>query len=71
MNIVPTFDNETEKCIVCEIELPAGVGRFHYPDGDYCNTCGEKSKWHEKFSKMRASEILAYCGIEHDPLKGL
>ena len=59
--------NEIEKCVVCGKEIPDGVGRFNYPVGTHCNECGEKSKWHEKFSKMRASQIIKYMGI--DPAK--
>ena len=42
-----------ESCIICEKQLEDGIGRYHYPDGDYCHACGEKSKLYEKFSKKK------------------
>ena len=53
-----------ESCIICEKQLEDGIGRYHYPDGDYCHTCGEKSKWYEKFSKMGAVEVIEYMGLQ-------
>lgn len=49
------------KCVVCDYPSLSG---FNYPDGFYCSDCGVKSKWHEKFSKMRASQIIKYLGID-------
>ena len=57
----------TDKCIVCQKEIPDGIGRFHYPTGDHCVDCGEQSKWYAKFKDMKASEIMKYLGIQnHD-----
>jgi hypothetical protein len=53
----------TEECHVCEKKFAKGEGRFHYPDGDYCNDCGVTSGWYCKFSMMRASQIIKYMGI--------
>lgn len=56
-----------DHCIICEKEIPDGVGRYHYPNGDHCVDCGEKSNWHEKFKNMKASEVMKYLGIiDHD-----
>ena len=69
---IPDMDTEQKSmvsdkddhCVVCLKPFAEGQGCYNYPDGLYCADCGKKSKWYEKFSRMTASQIIKYMGID-------